>query len=62
MKIEVEEKRCLAYGNCVAVAPDVYELESSVATVLLPDPPDELHEAARHGAEMCPVAAIKITE
>jgi ferredoxin len=62
MKVTVNPKLCRGYGNCVAAAPDVYDLEDDIATVLLPEPDEALHADARQGAAMCPVSAIEIVE
>jgi ferredoxin len=62
MKIKAEHSRCLAYANCVAAAPEVYDLEGPVVNVLLPEPPPELIDAARRGARRCPVKALTIVE
>lgn len=62
MKIEADFAACLAYGNCVAVAPEVYDLPDQKVVVLLPEPPDELQAAARKGARRCPAKALHIVE
>jgi ferredoxin len=62
MKIKAEHSKCLAYANCVAAAPEVYDLEGTVVNVLLPEPPPELIEAARRGARRCPAKALTIVE
>jgi ferredoxin len=62
MKIEADLTKCLAYGNCVAEAPEVYDLPDQKVTVLLPEPPPELEAAARKGARRCPVKALSIIE
>jgi ferredoxin len=60
--VRSEPSRCLAYGNCAASAPEVYDIEGSVVKILLPNPPKELEEGAREGAAMCPVNALLIVE
>jgi ferredoxin len=62
MKIHADVGKCLAYANCVATAPDVYDLDGSVVTVLQPHPAPELQAAARSGARQCPVKALTIEE
>lgn len=55
--IEIDEDACAAHGDCVDVAPDVFEL-GDVAHVI-GTAPDELLLAA---AEACPSTAIRIIE
>lgn len=62
MRIEATLDRCQAYANCVAVAPEVYDLEGSLVKILQPAPSDELKDAARKGARRCPVKALTILE
>lgn len=62
MRIEADLQACLAYGNCVAAAPEVYDLPDQKVVVLLPEPPAELEAAARKGAKRCPVKALHIVD
>jgi ferredoxin len=54
---QVDESACVAHGDCVDMAPDVFELDE-VARVI-GTAPDELLLAA---AEACPSAAIQIID
>lgn len=62
MKITADLGKCQSYANCVATAPEVYDLDGAVVRVLQPDPPKELEDAARSGARQCPVKALTIEE
>nr|WP_277351956.1 ferredoxin [Arthrobacter sp. SF27] len=62
VKITSNPKKCMAYGNCAAVAPNVYDLDGAVVKVLLPEPPAELQADARAGARECPARALTIEE
>jgi ferredoxin len=55
--VEIDESACAAHGDCVDIAPEVFEL-SEVAQVIGTGP-DELLLAA---AEACPSAAIRILD
>jgi ferredoxin len=55
--VEIDEDACAAHGDCVEVAPAVFEL-ADVAQVVGTGP-DELLFAA---AESCPSTAIRIIE
>jgi ferredoxin len=54
---EVDESACAAHGDCVDVAPTVFEL-GEIATVVGTGPDDLLLEAA----EACPSSAIRIVD
>ena len=55
--VQVDEDTCAAHGDCVDVAPEVFELDD-VARVIGTGP-DELLMSA---AEACPSAAIRIID
>nr|WP_203836211.1 ferredoxin [Actinoplanes humidus] len=64
MRIELDEPKCVAAGQCVVVAPDVFDQrdEDGVAIVLDAEPGPEQEDAAREAAAVCPAAAIKLVE
>jgi ferredoxin len=55
--VEIDETACAAHGDCVDIAPAVFELDD-VARVIGPGPDDILLAAA----EACPSSAIRIVE
>jgi ferredoxin len=55
--VEIDEGACAAHGDCVDVAPQVFEL-GDVARVV-GEGPDDLLLAA---AEACPSAAIRLVD
>lgn len=55
--VEIDDSACAAHGDCVDLAPDVFELDD-VARVIGTGP-DELLLAA---AEGCPSTAIRILD
>lgn len=55
--VEIDESACAAHGDCVDLAPDVFELDD-VARVIGTGP-DEVLLAA---AEGCPSTAIRILD
>lgn len=55
--VEIDEGACAAHGDCVELAPEVFELDD-VAHVI-GSGPDELLLAA---AEGCPSSAIRILD
>lgn len=65
MKIEIDEGRCVAAGNCVMEAMDLFDQrdEDGIVIVLDESPESaELQAAARQAAAMCPSNVITIVE
>jgi ferredoxin len=64
VKITIEQERCVAAGQCVAHAQDVFDQrdEDGVVVLLNPDPPAELADDVRYAAAVCPALAIHIEE
>jgi ferredoxin len=64
MNVDVDQEKCVASGQCVMAAPDVFDQrdEDGVAFVLTPSPPATLAEEVRHAALVCPAAAILVQE
>jgi ferredoxin len=63
MRIKVDTSICSGHARCVAVAPNVYELNSDgynqmAETAVRPGFEDE----ARRGARACPERAITVVE
>ena len=62
LEICVDGGKCLAYGNCVSIAPDFLDLPAKAKTVIVlkrevgEDEIEELEEAVRS----CPVRALSI--
>jgi ferredoxin len=63
MHVTVDTGLCQAYGNCVAAAPEVFELDaaSGLATVLMPEPPERLSAAVEQAVALCPTRAISVS-
>lgn len=64
MKIVIDEAKCVAAGQCVAAAPDVFDQrdEDGIVVLLDENPPEGLHDDARFAAAVCPALAIQIIE
>ncbi|MFM8547585.1 MAG: ferredoxin [Betaproteobacteria bacterium] len=64
IKITVDTSRCIGAGQCVWVAPRVFDQgeNDGLARLLLTEPPAELHEFVREAARVCPARAIHIIE
>lgn len=64
MRVSVETDKCVAAGQCVLLAPDVFDQREEDGVVLLLDetPGPEHHEEVRESAMVCPAAAIHLAE
>lgn len=61
MKVRVDKELCIGIGNCVAVAPTVFELnEENKANVLNSNSVDD--NALLEAAESCPQNAIIVDD
>ncbi|WP_435108568.1 ferredoxin [Nocardiopsis synnemataformans] len=62
MRVELDEPKCVASGQCVVAAPDVFDQrdEDGVAVVLQDTPPDEVLEDVREAVAVCPAAALRL--
>lgn len=64
MKIIVDEEKCCGAGQCVLLAPDVFDQREEDGIVILLDaePAADQHALAREAAAVCPGAAIEVSE
>jgi ferredoxin len=64
LRVAVDRHRCCASGNCVLIAPDVFDQADEDGLVVLrtDTPPGDLHSDVREAVEVCPVAAISLRE
>ena len=59
MKVRIEDT-CTACGLCVDTCPEVFEMGSDMAQVIVDEVPPEFEEAVQQAAEECPVEAIVV--
>ena len=57
MKVKIEDT-CTACGLCVDTCPEVFEMGSDIANVIIGEVPAGFEEAVEQAAEECPVEAI----
>jgi ferredoxin len=64
VKITVDEDKCCGAGQCVLLAPDVFDQreDDGIVELLDTDPGADLHATVREAADMCPGAAIDVAE
>jgi ferredoxin len=62
MEISIDFDKCCGAGQCVLVAPEVFDQrdEDGVVVLLDADPPEDRHENVRQAAAVCPAAAIEV--
>jgi ferredoxin len=63
MDVKIDQDDCVAAGQCVLAAPDIFDQrdEDGVA-VLLREPSADQYEATREAALLCPARAIQLSE
>lgn len=63
MKVEVNEKHCVASGACVLAAPDLFDQDDDGIVLVLEEHPGETrHAAARRAAAACPAQVIHLRD
>lgn len=60
MKVEILRDKCVGSGNCVELAPKVFDQSDDDGKVILVADDETNDEAAREAASLCPVGAILI--
>ncbi|MFI7708289.1 ferredoxin [Nonomuraea sp. NPDC049480] len=62
MRVELDEPKCVASGQCVLAAPEVFDQreDDGVAILLDETPATDLHDHVREAAAICPAAAIRL--
>ena len=64
MRVTVDANKCVASGQCVLAAAEVFDQnEDDGVVILLNEKPNtEQYAAVRLAAEMCPASVIHVTE
>jgi len=64
LKLTVDQDKCCGAGQCVLLAPEVFDQREEDGIVVLLDetPAADLHAAVREAASVCPAAAITVEE
>ena len=64
MKVVVDTQRCVGAGQCVWVAPQVFDQreEDGIVRLIEPRPSEALHDFVREAERVCPARAIRIEE
>jgi ferredoxin len=64
VKVIVDKEKCIAAGQCVLNAPDVFDQrdEDGIVVLLNPSPPADAEADVRQAAALCPALAIMIED
>jgi ferredoxin len=64
MHVSVDRDRCCSSGQCVIIAPEIFDQRDSDGTSypLQPHPSQEFREPARQAAAVCPTQAITVQD
>ncbi|MEU9986927.1 ferredoxin [Streptomyces sp. NPDC048045] len=64
MKVIVDQNKCVASGQCVLTAPEVFDQreEDGIVVLLAENPPERLADDVRQSAALCPAQAIWVEE
>lgn len=62
-KLTIDENKCEGHARCVALAPDLFDVDDYGMSYLLVDGlPAGQEEAAKKAIDACPEAAISVSE
>jgi ferredoxin len=63
MHISIDFDKCCGAGQCVLIAPEVFDQRDDDGIVILLEsaPAEGLHAAVREAAAVCPGAAIEVS-
>ncbi|MEE3753140.1 ferredoxin [Mycobacterium intracellulare] len=64
MHVTIDETKCCSAGQCVLIAPEVFDQreDDGIVVLLEADPAEGQYEATRQAAAVCPAAAIAVQE
>ncbi|SOD90761.1 ferredoxin [Streptomyces sp. Ag109_G2-15] len=64
MRVELDEPKCVASGQCVLAAPEVFDQrdEDGIAFLLDETPGADSLDGVREAVAVCPAAAIRLVE
>ena len=63
LRVIVDTRKCCGAGQCVLLAPLVFDQhEDGIVRLLDAEPPPQLHASVREAASVCPTSAIELVE
>ena len=61
MKAKIDADACVGCGLCASTCPEVYQMKDDKAVVIGDVVPKAFEQAAKQGADDCPVTAITVS-
>ena len=63
MQVNADRAKCVAGGQCVLAAPDVFDQDEEDGTVIVLNaaPGDQQADAVHRAARLCPASAITVS-
>ncbi|MCX4817979.1 ferredoxin [Streptomyces sp. NBC_01239] len=61
MEIKVEREKCCGFGECIALAPDVFAMGADNRVVVIGEVTAENQESTQAAVWACPAEAIELT-
>lgn len=58
MKIKIDKEKCIGCGNCMAVCPQVFELQNGKSTIKPDADLEKNKDCIRQAINSCPMLAI----
>lgn len=58
LTVRIDRRTCIGSGSCVTVAPEVFELDSTMVVSFCAGAPDIERERLIEACEVCPVDAL----
>ena len=64
MKVSIDQDKCVASGQCVMAAAEVFDQrdEDGIVVLLNENPPEEQADDVRQAAALCPALAITVDD
>jgi ferredoxin len=64
LTVLLDRDRCCSAGQCVGIAPEVFEQDESdgLVTLLVPEPDARYADEVRFAADLCPSGAITLVD
>lgn len=59
MRIVLDTRKCVGYGECVALAPELFDFDDGTGRCLRTEVPPGSEETARRAVARCPTRAIE---
>jgi ferredoxin len=62
VRVDVNKDVCGGHGDCVLVAPGVFDFgdDDDVVSVQIAEPPEDVWDKVREAVDLCPTQAISI--